>query len=231
MDNKELLKNLNYINYSEEELSELERSSLDSKNKFAEDVYKVKNEEIVRKIAFSELSKKAKSNLDKDEAIKYKGIFLVSLLEKNLRSFQTIMPGFELPVYFGLFITDRRIFIYKLTGRYKVIEYEEIQSLENLKYINDEMEEIKTITLAFKDRMKLDIRPINEANKKLLLEIVKYLVEERKAEVKYEKSKRNMNYITTNPNLSMGYRIPLYIILSMISWLILVSIFYYLFIY
>lgn len=231
MDNKELLKNLNYINYSEEELSELERSSLDSKNKFAEDVYKVKNEEIVRKIAFSELSKKAKSNLDKDETIKYKGIFLVSLLEKNLRSFQTIMPGFELPVYFGLFITDRRIFIYKLTGRYKVIEYEEIQSLENLKYINDEMEEIKTITLAFKDRMKLDIRPINEANKKLLLEIVKYLVEERKAEVKYEKSKRNMNYITTNPNLSMGYRIPLYIILSMISWLILVSIFYYLFIY
>ena len=133
MEDKDLLKNLNYINYSEEELSELERASLDSKNEYTQKVYKEKNEEIVRKIAFSELNKKAKRNLERDEVIKYKGIFLVSLLEKNIRSFQTIMPGFELPVYFGLFVTEKRIFIYKLTGRYKIIEYEEIQNIENLK--------------------------------------------------------------------------------------------------
>ena len=230
MEDKDLLKNLNYINYSEEELSELERASLDSKNEYAEKVYKVKNEEIVRKIAFSELNKKAKRNLERDEVIKYKGIFLVSLLEKNIRSFQTIMPGFELPVYFGLFVTEKRIFIYKLTGRYKVIEYEEIQNIENLKYINDEREEIKTITLAFKDRMKIDLRGFNKENEELLLTIMNYLIEEKNIEVRHEKSERNMHYVTTSPNFSMGLRIPLYILGASISLLILVSIFYYLFI-
>lgn len=189
MNNREMLKILNDINYSEEEISELEKKSLDSKNKFAENIYKVKNEEIVRKIVFHELNKKVNGNLETDEVIKYKGIFFISLFEKTLRLYPIIVPGIEVPIYFGLFVTNKRIFIYKLTGIYTIIEYEQIKDIKNIDYIKDTREDFNTISLIFKDKVNIDLRPINKENEELLLEIIKYLKEEKNLEVRKEKVK------------------------------------------
>ncbi len=230
MSEKELLKNLNYIDYSEDELNLIEKDSLDSKNEYAEKVYKLQNEEILRKVAFSELYKKAKLNLKHNEMLIYKGIFLVSMLEKNMRNFEFISPGFEIPVYFGVFISNERIFIYKLTGRYKIIDVEKIQNIRDLKYINDERTNINTLTLVFKDRMKVDLRAINEENNRLLDEIIKYLNEEKNVEIKYEKDKRSAVYYNGVRLVIRGGGIIFYLIIGIFNMLLIIYLIYYLFV-
>ncbi|WP_300385858.1 hypothetical protein [Clostridium sp.] len=194
MDDREVLKLLNKIDYSEEELSELEKKSIESKNQYAEDIFKVKNEEIVRKLAFSHLNKLAKVNLNNDETIEYRGIFFLSLLDKKVIRYP-IAPGFVAPVYFGIFITNKRVFGYKLSGRYNIIEYEYINDIENIKYIVDGREECNTFRLIFKDRVKIDLRPFNKENSELLLEIIKYLNIEKSIEIRKEKIKDNFMYL------------------------------------
>ncbi|MDU5106773.1 hypothetical protein [Clostridium sp.] len=227
MSEKELLKNLNYIDYSEDELKLIERESLDSKNEYAENVYKLQNEVILRKIAFSELNKRAKLNLNNNENLIYKGIFLVSMLEKNMKNFQVIVPGFEIPIYFGIFISNERIFIYKLTGRYKIIDVEKIQNIKDLKYINDERVNINTLTLVFKNRMNVDLRPINEENNRLLDEIIKYLNEEKSIEIKYEKEKRSLFYFSGVGVAIKGGGTIFYILLALLNMFLIVSLIYF----
>lgn len=202
MDDREVLKLLNKIDYSEEEISELEKKSIESKNQYAEDLYKVKNEEIVRKIAFSHLNKLAKVNLNNDETIEYRGIFFLSLLDKKVRRYP-IVPGFVTPVYFGIFITNKRVFGYKLSGSYDIIEYEYINDIENIKYIVDWREDCDTFRLIFKDRVKIDLRPFNKENSKLLLEIIKYLNIEKSIEIRKEKIEGNLIYLGTNWQLAL----------------------------
>lgn len=227
MSEKELLKNLNYIDYSEEELKLIEKESLDSKNEYAEKVYKLQNEKVLRKIAFSELNKKVKLNLKGSESLIYKGIFLVSMLEKNMKNFQFIAPGFEIPIYFGLFVSNERIFIYKLTGRYKIIDVEKIQNIKDLKYINDERVNINTLTLVFKDRMKVDLRAINEENNRLLDEIIKYLNEEKNVEIKYEKDKRSVFYYNGIRLVIKGGGTIFYLIIALLNMVLIISLIYY----
>lgn len=229
MSEKELLKNLNYIDYSDDELSLIEKESLDSKNKYAEKVYRLQNENILRKISFSELNKKAKANLKYNERLIYKGIFLVSMLEKNMRNFQVIMPGYEFPIYFGLFLSNERIFIYKLTGRYKIIDEEKIKNIKDLKCINDDRLNINTLTLVFKDRIKIDLRPINEENNRLLDEIIKYLKEEKSIEIKYEKDKRSLFYINGIGVVLKGGGTIFYIIVALINIFLIAYLIYYFF--
>ena len=230
MSEKELFKNFNYIDYPEDELRLIEKESLDSKNEYAEKVYKLQNEKILRKVAFSELNKRAKLNLKNDERLIYKGIFLVSMLEKNMRNFQVIMPGFEFPIYFGLFVSNERIFIYKLTGRYKIIDVEKIQNIKELKYINDERVNINTLTLVFKDRMKVDLRGINEENNRLLDEIIKYLSEEKGIEIKHEKDKRSLFYFSGIGVALKGGGIIFYIIVTLLNIFLIILLIYLFFI-
>lgn len=230
MPEKELLKNLNYIDYSDDELKLIEKESLDSKNEYAEKVYKLQNEKVLRKVAFSELNKRVKLNLKNNERLIYKGIFLVSMLEKNMRNFQVIAPGFEIPIYFGLFVSNERIFIYKLTGRYKIIDVEKIQNIKELKYINDERVNINTLTLVFKDRMKVDLRGINEENNRLLDEIIKYLSEEKGIEIKHEKDKRSLFYFSGIGVALKGGGIIFYIIVTLLNIFLIILLIYYFFI-
>ena len=203
MDEREVLKLLNKIDYSEEEISDLEKKSIESKNQYAEDLYKVKNEEIVRKLTFSHLNKLAKVNLNKDEVIEYRGIFFQSLLDKKVRRYPIVI-GFETPVYFGIFITNKRVFLYKLSGSYNIIEYEYINDIENIRYIVDGREDCDTFRLIFKDRVKIDLRPYNKENNELLLEIIKYLNIEKNIEIRKEKIKDNFLYVGTSWQLVAG---------------------------
>lgn len=197
MNDREVLKLLNKIDYSEEEISELEKKSIESKNQYAEDLYKIKNEEIVRKLVFSHLNKLAKVNLNKDETIEYRGIFFQSFLNKKITMYPTVY-GFLSPVYFGIFITNKRVFLYKLSGSYTIIEYEYINDIENIKYIIDGREDCDTFRLIFKDKVKIDLRPFNKENNELLLEIVKYLNIEKSIEIRKEKIKSNLIYLSIN---------------------------------
>ena len=84
MENKDLLKLLNSINYSDDEIIELENISLEKENTIGEDLYKIKNDKVLKKISFLELENLVISKLSKDEKIKYRIIALQSYFDKDI---------------------------------------------------------------------------------------------------------------------------------------------------
>ena len=55
MNEKDILKMLNYIDYSEEEIRELEEKAIESKNKYAKKLYLTKNETELRRKIYEEV--------------------------------------------------------------------------------------------------------------------------------------------------------------------------------
>jgi len=185
MDNKELLKKLNYIDYSDEELSEIERLSLESEleNK---SLYWVKNDGVLRKITFYKLKEMVECKTKKGEDIKYQGIFYQSLLREKIHRYP-LSPGLKAPIYLGIFITNLRVFIYKLTATYDIIEYEYINEITNIDYIQNSSEFSDTYAIVFNDKREMALRPLNNLNEKLIIEMMNYLEKEKNVLVKIEK--------------------------------------------
>lgn len=187
MKEKDLLKMLNYIDYKDDELSELEEKSLNSRNKYAENLYMVKNEGVLRKISFIKLKKIVECKITKDEEIKYQGIFFNSLLRKNVHRYP-MSPGLIAPIYFGVFVTDKRMFFYKLSIKYDIIDDTEyINDIENIDYIKNSSEFSNTFEIAFKDERKMQLRFFNEENENLLKSLINYLDKEKNVLIYDEK--------------------------------------------
>lgn len=187
MKEKDLLKILNYIDYNDDELSDLEKKSLNSKNKYAENLYMVKNEGVLRKIAFIKLKKIVECKIRKDEEIKYQGIFFNSLLREKVHRYP-MTPGLIAPIYFAVFATDERMFFYKLSVKYGIIDDTEyINDIENIDYIKNSSEFSDTFEIAFKDGRKMQLRSFNEENEKLLMSLINYLDKEKKVLIYDEK--------------------------------------------
>ena len=201
MKEKDLLKMLNYIDYDENELSDLEKKSLYSRNKYAENLYMIKNEGVLRKIAFVKLKKIVECKIGKDEEIKCQGIFFNSLLREKVHRYP-LSPGLIAPIYFGVFVTDKRLFFYKLSVKYDVIDNTEyINDIENIDYIKNSSEFSDTFEIAFKDERKMQLRSFNEENKNLLMALINYLDKEKNIVVYEEKVDPYHERLSTKPLL------------------------------
>ena len=182
-------KMLNYKDYSEEEIRAFEEKAMESKNIQAEKLYLTKNEGQLRRVIFEELKIKVEEKTRKDEEIKCQGIFFNSLLrEKNFR--YPLKPGWIAPIYFALFVTNKRVFLYKLSVNYELIdETEYINDIENIKHIKDSSEFSETYEIAFNDKRKFQFRYFNKESKEILVLLIDYLNNEKGIEVINERVK------------------------------------------
>ena len=194
MSDKEILGILNSINYDSEELEELEKNSLLEGDSIGESLYKVQNDKVLKDIAFFTLEQKVKSLLNKDEEIKYKTIVLQSYLEKEIFLRDIGAFGAKSAVYIGLFITDKRLFSFRMDTIYNVLD-EYSNGLSNLKSLSDLWSECETIGFKFNDDKEILPRPFGKENKELFLTIIKYLKEKQNLEFeKYKGPKKNTVY-------------------------------------
>lgn len=213
MKEKELLKMLNYIEYNDNELSDLEKKSIDSRNKYAENLYMIKNEGVLRKIAFVKLKKIVECKIGKDEEIKCQGIFFNSLLREKVHRYP-LSPGLIAPIYFGVFATDKRIFFYKLSVKYEIInDTEYINDIENIDYIKNSIEFSDTFEIAFKDERKMQLRSFNKENKNLLISLISYLDKEKKVLIYDEKVDPYHERFSTKPMLIKYWIVTLVLLL------------------
>lgn len=187
MNDRELLELLNLNYYLDEEIEDLEYKAIESKETIGENIYKVKNDRVLRKIAYIELEQIVKSKLGKTEIIKYKMIALQSYMQDKL-----YVGGFMVPnpiVYLGLFVTDERIFLFKLDLYYNILE-ECIYEINDLVGLVDAWERYKTIGLKFDKINIVKPSPYGEENEKIFLEIIRYLRDEKGIAIeKYNKPK------------------------------------------
>ncbi|WP_238881792.1 hypothetical protein [Clostridium sp. YIM B02551] len=178
MDDRELLKLLNTIEYSEEEINAIEESALEAPNCVGEDLYNVKNDKILRKVAFMRLEGKVKESLLEDEKIEYKMIMLQSNYEKEIFRIYAASDWGIPRVYIALFITNKRIFAYKMSKLYEVLE-EYCNEIKNLKHLIDLWEKCDTITFEFNDEFAISARAYGEDNRRIFMEAIKYLNESK----------------------------------------------------
>ena len=180
---------LNYKDYSEEEIRIFEEKAIESKNIHAEKLYLTKNEGQLRRAIFEELKIKVEEKTRKDEEMKCQGIFFNSLLrEKNLR--YPFQPGLIAPIYFGLFVTSKRVFLYKLSVNYELIdETEYINDIENIKYLKNSSDFSDTYEIAFNDKRKFQIRYFNKESENILILLASYLKEEKGIQLLEERVK------------------------------------------
>ncbi|MDD7793491.1 hypothetical protein [Clostridium sp. 'White wine YQ'] len=176
MDDRELLKLLNTVEYSEEEINAIEESALEATNSVGEDLYNVKNDKILRKVAFMRLEGKVKESLLEDEKIEYKMIMLQSNYEKEIFRIYAASDWGIPRVYIALFITNKRIFAYKMSKLYEVLE-EYCNEIKNLEHLVDLWEKCDTITFEFNDEYTISARAYGEDNRRVFMEAIKYLNE------------------------------------------------------
>lgn len=176
MNDREILELLNSVEYSEEEIKKLEEKAISRSNSIGEDLYKIKNDKVLRNIAFIELERKVKSYLEKDENIKYKMMVLQSYLEKKIFARYVGDWGGKVAIYIGLFVTDKRIFVFRLDHFYDVLE-EYSNDIDNLESFTDLWKKCDTISLNFKDGKNVFPRPFEKENKEIFLDMIKYLRE------------------------------------------------------
>ena len=183
MNEKDILKMLNYIDYSEEEIRELEEKAIESKNIYAEKLYLTKNEKELRRKIYEEVKLIVEEKTRKDEKIKFQGIFFNSLLREKAHRYP-LSPGRIAPIYFALFVTNKRVFLYKLSVNYELIdETEYINDIENIEYIQDGSDFSETYEIAFNDQRKFQLRYFNEESKDILIFLANYLNKEKGIEI------------------------------------------------
>lgn len=183
MNEKDIFKMLNYIDYSDEEIRELEEKAIESKNKYSEKLYLTKNEKELRRKIYEEVKLIVEEKTRKDEEVKFQGIFFNSLLREEVHRYP-LSPGLIAPIYFALFVTNKRLFLYKLSVNYELIdETEYINDIENIEYIQDGSDFSQTYEIAFNDESKFQLRYFNEESKNILIFLASYLNEEKGIEV------------------------------------------------
>ncbi|MBL4933477.1 hypothetical protein [Clostridium paridis] len=190
MNDRELLKILNSISYSEEEIKDLENRAIEAKNSIGEDLYYVKNDKVLRKIAFIELEEKVKSLLKDNEEIKYKMIVLKSYRQKEIFRTDIGFNGGRTTIYLGLFVTDTRIFVFKMDSIYNLLEEVCVNEISNIKSFIDLWEKCSSIGFRFDGGIDILARPYGEENEKIFIEMIKYLKEKTNAEFKPYKGQR-----------------------------------------
>ena len=183
MENKDLLKLLNSIDYSDNEIIELENISLEKENTIGEDLYKIKNDKVLKKIAFLELDNLVISKLSKDDKIKYKIIALQSYFEKDVHRVWAGAMGGDPTIYLGIFITNYRIFIYKMGRTYNLLEEGYSDEIENIECLIDMWNQCETISIKFKDGKEFSPRPFGDKTQQLFLDIIKYLKDEKSIKI------------------------------------------------
>ena len=179
MENKDLLKLLNSINYSDDEIIELENISLEKENTIGEDLYKIKNDKVLKKISFLELENLVISKLSKDEKIKYRIIALQSYFDKEIHQIWVGTMGGDPTIYLGIFITNYRVFIYKMGHTYNLLEEEYSNEIQNIECLIDMWNQCETIGIKFKDGKEFYPRPFGNKTQQLFLDIIKYLKAEK----------------------------------------------------
>ena len=190
MEDKDLLKLLNSIDYTDDEIIDLENISLEKENSIGEDLYMIKNDKVLKKIAFLELESLVISKLSKDEKIKYKIITLQSYFEKDIHRIWTGAMGAEPIIYLGIFITDHKIFIFKMGYSYRLLEDGYSNEIENIECLIDMWNQCETISIKFKDGKEISPRPFGDKTQKLFLDIIKYLKDEKSIKIiEYQKKK------------------------------------------
>jgi hypothetical protein len=183
MENKDLLKLLNSIDYSDNEIIELENISLEKENTIGEDLYKIKNDKVLKKIAFLELENLVISKLSKDDKIKYKIIALQSYFEKDVHRVWAGAMGGDPTIYLEIFITNYRIFIYKMGRTYNLLEEGYSDEIENIECLIDMWNQCETISIKFKDGKEFSPRPFGDKTQQLFLDIIKYLKDEKSIKI------------------------------------------------
>ena len=194
MNDKEILSILNSIEYKEDEINEIERLSELEGPSIGEELYNVQNDKILKDITFSSLEKKVKGSLRANEEIKYKMIVLQSFLEKGIFVRDIGAFGAKSAVYIALFVTDKRVFSFRMDTIYNVLE-EYSNDLINITGLSDLWNECETIGIKFNDDKELLPRPFGEENKELFLKLIKYLKENQGLEFeKYKGEKKTLGY-------------------------------------
>ncbi|WP_238884125.1 hypothetical protein [Clostridium sp. YIM B02551] len=177
MNDRNLLELLNINYYSEEEIKDLEYKAIEAKETIGESLYKIKNDRVLRKIAYIELEQIVKSKLRNTEIIKYKMIALQSYMQD--RQYDRAGGPMAAQIkYLGLLITDVRIFIFKLDLYYNILE-ECIYEINDLVGLVDAWEKYKTIGLKFDEINIVKPSPYGEESEKIFLEIIRYLRDEK----------------------------------------------------
>ena len=190
MEDKDLLKLLNSIDYSDDEIIDLENLSLEKENTIGEDFYKIKNDKVLRKITFLELENLVISKLSKDDKIKYRIIALQSYFEKDVyRNWVGAMGG-EPPIYLGIFITDYKIFIFKMSRTYNLLEDGYSNEIENIECLIDMWNQCETVGIKFNDGKEFYPRPFGNKTQQLFLNITKYLKDEKAIKIIDYKEKK-----------------------------------------
>ncbi|MDD7795875.1 hypothetical protein [Clostridium sp. 'White wine YQ'] len=190
MNDRELLKILNSISYSEEEINDLENKAIEAKNSIGEDLYYVKNDKVLRKITFIELERKVKSLLKDNEEIKYKMIALQSYRQKEIFITDIGGMGARNTIYLGLFVTDIRIFVFKMDSTYNLLEEVYVKEISDIESFIDLWEKCSSIGFKFNVGIDIIARPYGEENEKILIEMIKYLREKTNAEFKPYKDEK-----------------------------------------
>ncbi len=189
MNDRDILEVLNSIEYNEEEIRELEKKAIERDNSVGEELYKIKNDNVLRHIAFIELEGKIKSYLEKDEIIKYKMTLLQSYLEKKIFATYVGASGGKVAIYIGLFVTNKRIFVFKMDHFYDILE-EYINEINNLESFTDLWEKCDTISLNFKDGKEIYPRAFGKENKEIFLDMIKYLRERTNSPFEKQKEQK-----------------------------------------
>ncbi|MBE6053464.1 MAG: hypothetical protein E7212_06040 [Clostridium sartagoforme] len=190
MENKDLLKLLNSIEYSDDEIIELQNISLEKENTIGEDLYKIKNAKVLKKISFLELENLVLSKISKDDKIKYGIIALQSYFTENVQRVSLGYMATEPIVYLGLFITNYKIFIFKMGYTYNLLEDGYSNEIENIDSLIDMWNQCETITIKFKDGKEFSPRPFGNKTEQLFLDIIKYLKDEKSIKIiDYKKKK------------------------------------------
>ena len=194
MNDKEILDLLNSLDYDSNEIEELEKEALIQSPSIGESLYQIQNDKVLKDIAFITLEEKVKSLLNKDEEIKYKLILLQSYLENEIIMKDIGAFGGKLAVYIGIFITNKRIFSFRMDSIYNLLD-EYSNDLSNLISFSDLWNEYETIGLKFSDDKEILPRPFGKENKELFLDMIKYLNENLNLEFKeYKEPKKSFGF-------------------------------------
>lgn len=160
-------KKVSEVVYTNELIRQLEGRVLFPEKSIGSQKYYIENEKEVRRTAYENILRKVENRLDNDENLILKTIVVPNRDETC---------GFASCAYYeAIFLTNKRVLVYHMNFKYQRVGKEWVNSIEDLKL--KEIEKFSGVRLELKDGEKVFLRSYSEADKELILIMLKILTE------------------------------------------------------
>ncbi|MGL5351851.1 MAG: hypothetical protein ACRDA5_00850 [Clostridium sp.] len=156
------------IEYTKDEIKDLENRVIFRRNNIAAERYFLADEYEIRKKTYCRMLSTVEAKLDSDEEI------FVSKI--NIPS-RDGTGGLSICVYYqGLFFTNKRIFNFNMNFRYEELEKLEINSIQDITCLKGK-EDLDGVRIEFKNTNGIFIKSYSKDEKELTLIIIKHILE------------------------------------------------------